>query len=195
MNKYIKTLVFVVILGLLTSVLLVGADVITEERIVQNQEALLKSTILDANDIEYTFQDIHDIFAEEIMIMETAGRTFYMSTTTSNVSYQFEGGGVWGPIIGIITLDSDFKTIIEISILEQEETPGLGGVVAERGYLDNYVGKTFEPEIVISKTADTSLSNEVDSITGATRTSDAFMIILNTSYQIHYDLYEGGEHS
>jgi Na+-transporting NADH:ubiquinone oxidoreductase subunit C len=193
MNKYVQSLLFVVILGFITSTLLVGADLLTEERIIQNQEALLKSTILDANGIPYNFQNIHDVFAEEIVITNDGDYLFYTATSTANVSYQFEGGGVWGPIIGIITLEDDFETIVEISILEQEETPGLGGVVAERDYLDNYVGKQFTPEIIISKTANTSLVNEVDSITGATRTSDAFMSILNTSYSIHRDLYQGGE--
>ena len=44
--------------------------------------------------------------------------------------------------------------------------------------------------IIVSKEADSSLNNEVDSITGATRTSDAFEDILNTSYQLVKEIYQ-----
>jgi len=133
------------------------------------------------------------VFEEEIVIVEIGEYIYYESTKTSNVSYQFVGNGLWGPIKGMITLDSSFTTIIEISILEHEETPGLGGIVAERDYLDSFVGKEFNPTILISKTANTSLVNEIDSITGATVTSNAFMNILNNTYQDYKDKYQGGE--
>jgi Na+-transporting NADH:ubiquinone oxidoreductase subunit C len=193
MNKYVQTLLFVFIVGFITSGLLLGADLLTADLIEANEEALLKSVILDASDVEYTFANIHDVFEDEITILEEDNLIFYINNETSYISYEFKGGGVWGDIIGIITLEDDFQTIVEISILQQEETPGLGGVVAEREYLETYEGKVFNPEIIISKTANTELSNEVDSITGATRTSDAFQIILNTSYSEHVDVYQGGE--
>lgn len=195
MNKYVSSLLFVIVLGSVTSLLLLGADFLTEERIIANEEALLKSKILDANEISYTFQNIHDVFDEEIVIYEEESYVMYQSKSTNNISYQFVGNGVWGEIIGIITLEDDFKTIVEISILQQEETPGLGGVVAERAYLDQFNGKTFDPSIVISKTANTTLSNEIDSITGATRTSEAFEGILNNSYEEYKAIYEGGDFS
>ena len=136
-----QTLLFVLALGGFASILLVGADWLTKNRIDANQEALLKSVILDANSIEYTFQEIHDVFENEIVTYDLENVRLYQSTSTNNISYEFIGNGVWGEIRGIITLDSNFKTIVEISILEQEETPGLGGVGAEREYLENFVGK------------------------------------------------------
>jgi Na+-transporting NADH:ubiquinone oxidoreductase subunit C len=188
MNKNIKMLLFVLFLGTFTSVLLLLMGLITDERIENNQAALIKSAILDGFDIEYNFANINDVFDDEVTIYEDGDAIIYEDPSTGYVSFQFEGGGVWGPIIGILTLEDDWETIVEITILEQEETPGLGGVVAERNYLDNYVGK--EMEIDILKGATTLSSNQVDSITGATRTSDAFETILNTNYQSYLAIWE-----
>lgn len=187
MNKHVQMLVFVLFLGFFTSILLVGMGALTEERIAQNEAALLQSAILDGFDEEYTFGNINDVFNDTVTVYEYEGYTFYRDDASGRVSFRFEGGGVWGPIIGIITLESDLETIAEITILAQEETPGLGGVVAERDYLDTFVGKTMEIDIV--KGAVTLNVNQVDSITGATRTSDAFEGILNTDYEEHITVW------
>jgi Na+-transporting NADH:ubiquinone oxidoreductase subunit C len=184
MNQNLKMMIFVVILGLVTSALLLGANALTEDRIELNKEAKLKSAILDGFDIEYNFTNIHDVFDDTITILEEDGYTFYVNDLTGSVAFRFEGSGLWGPIIGILTLEDDFETIVRITILEQEETPGLGGVVAERPYLDNYVGVKMTPSIDVTKEGATE-PNQVDAITGATGTSNAFEIILNDNYDAY----------
>lgn len=181
MKQSIKMLVFVLVMGALTSVFLGGMDLLTKERIEANKEAELKSTILAANNISYSFTNIHDIFDDSIKDTKHEEITFYVDEKSGNVSYVFEGNGVWGPIIGVITLKSDFETIVNITILQQEETPGLGAIVAETQYLENFIGKKMNPSIQIIKNAGDS-ENEVIAISGATRTSSSFANILNTSY-------------
>jgi Na+-transporting NADH:ubiquinone oxidoreductase subunit C len=182
MNKSIKMIVFVVILGLLTSLLLIGMDLLTKDRISANEQALLKSSILDGFEINYNFNNIHDVFDEKVTIVTYEGFIFYIDNVTGRVSYEFLGDGVWGPIRGVITLENDFITIRRISILEQQETPGLGGVVAERNYLNKFVAKQMT--ISITKTPTDSLK-DVDVITGGTRTSERFETLLNEAYQRH----------
>ena len=189
MNQNIKMILFVVILGTITSVLLIGMDILTKDRIIANEEALLKSAVLNANEVSYTFTNIHDIFAEEVEVIESEGLTLYLHTESGNVSYVFEGGGVWGPIIGMITLAPDFETIVQITILQQEETPGLGGIVADPLYLANFVGIKMVPTIEINKDPAPNKENEVDAITGATRTSSSFERILNDNYTLHLDAW------
>jgi Na+-transporting NADH:ubiquinone oxidoreductase subunit C len=181
MNQNLKLLIFIVLLGLVTSALLLGADALTSERIELNREAKLKSAILEGFDIEYTFTNIHDIFEQDVDIVIEDEYTFYVNNETGSIAYQFEGSGLWGPISGIITLESDFETIVRITILQQEETPGLGGVVAERPYLNKYVGVKMTPSIDVTKEGATQ-DNQVDAITGATGTSYAFEDILNANY-------------
>ena len=64
-----------------------------------------------------------------------------------------------------MTLKSDWKTIVDVSVLQQGETPGLGALVAERKFLDTLTGKVFNPTITIKKDAEGD--SEVDSISGA----------------------------
>ncbi len=190
MKQNIKLMLFVLILGVLTSGLLVGVDALTRDRIAQNAEAELKAAILDANNEPYNLTNIHEVFAEAIEVIEVEGLTFYRHKGTQNVSYPFEGGGVWGPIEGIITLEDDFETIVAIKVLVQEETPGLGGIVAEAKYLANFVGIKIFPIIEIEKDPAPNGPNEVDAITGATRTSEAFEDLLNQNYSDHKTAWE-----
>ena len=203
MNQNIKMILFVIVLGLFTSGILVGMDALTRDRIEANKNYDNQSTVLIANGYanQFTAANINDFFNEKIETVVLDGYTFYVGKDTQRISFRFVGGGVWGDIIGIITFESDFVTIVSITILEQEETPGLGGVVAEAPYLAQFVGKTFDQAsikrypapntdialfIEINKDDNqVNLPNEIDSIVGATRTSKAFEFILNTNYAAH----------
>lgn len=150
----------------------------------QNKEAQLKSAILDGFNVTYTSANLDDVYAENVEVITKSNHTFYIDKTSGKAAYKFEGEGLWNPIVGVITLDSDFNTIIRITILEQGETPGLGAKVADRSYLDKFVGKKMAPSLDIKKEGATG-DNEVDAIAGATGTSDAFEAMLNTSYAQH----------
>ena len=73
MNQNLKMIVFIVLVGLVTSALLLGADALTKDRIELNREAKLKSAILDGFDVEYNFTIIHDVFDDEVLIEEEDG--------------------------------------------------------------------------------------------------------------------------
>ena len=206
MNKYVKMMSFVSLLGIVSGGLLFGANAITNDLITANADALLKSEILTAHGVTFTFTDIHEVFEDTTTVVsiddeyegEPLTYTFYQDNETGAITFGFGpvfGGGVWGPIIGLLSLESDFSTIIRISVLQQEETPGLGGIVATRAYLDQFLGKTIgvgDQALSIIKDLDVATAelNEVRSITGATRTSDAFDIILNNAYAAHFAVWQ-----
>ncbi len=190
MNQYVKMIIFVIFMGIFTSVLLVGVEVFTAERIEENQLANLYSAVLEANDETYTQANIADVFHDTIDVIEEDGLTLYVHVESGTISYRVEGQGVWGPIIGVVTLEPDFETIKRITILDQEETPGLGGVIEERDYLDTYVGKSLYPSLTISRTADMDDENEVDAIVGGTRTSGNFETIMNEEYQRYKEVFD-----
>ena len=195
MSNNMKMIVFVILLGLITSLFLMGMDLLTAERIEANREAKFKSIVLNANDIDFNYGNIHDVFADRIDKIEKVVTTndqsvsyfFYQDKTTKNISYEFAGEGVWGEIRGIITLDENLVEIINIAILAQVETPGLGGIIAERKYLNTFNGIIFiDDKIIISKKDNTpNQPNEVDAISGATRTSNQFRNIMNTNYELY----------
>ncbi len=191
MKHYFEMMRFVLIMGLLTSGIFIGMEAWTGPLIEANASIELKSIILDANDISYTTGNINQIFDEEIEMIIEQDTMLYVGRSTGKVSYEFSGGGVWGPIIGIITLQPDLETIQQIRIVQQEETPGLGGIVATIPYLTKFEGVKLSPALEINiPDGNPNKVNEVDSITGATRTSKAFEGILNTSFEAALPILE-----
>jgi Na+-transporting NADH:ubiquinone oxidoreductase subunit C len=183
MKRYLKMILFIILLGSIVSGIFIGMEIWTGPLIKANADNDLKSTILNHSDISYTTAALNNIYEENIEEGQIGDFIFYNHIESGAVSFEFTGGGVWGPIYGIITLESDYETIRSITVLEQEETPGLGGIVASRAYLQNFIGKKMVPELEINiPGSEPNKDNEVDSITGATRTSSAFEIILNNSF-------------
>lgn len=193
MSQYIKMLVFALALAIGASGILLGMEELTAERIEANQEIELQQVILDAYGIEYNTTNINDVFESSVDVIKEGEKILYVDQNSGAVSFQFSGGGVWGPIIGVLTLESDYETIRSITVLQQEETPGLGGVVATPQYLENFEGILMTPELLIEKDTSENDPNEVDSITGATRTSDAFESILNNAYDAHQSMWQNLE--
>lgn len=199
MNRILKIMGFVVAMGVITSTLLIGMDVLTSERITRNEQALFQSKVLDAFEIEYNTSNIYDTFmanVEEVeLTLEGESVPVYRNPETGSISFQIEGGGVWGPIIGVLTLNEDLATIENVGILAQQETPGLGGRIVELPYLAKYEGVVFDPIVEVLKEG-AQAPNQVDAITGATSTSSAFQTILNNSYEQIIPAYQatlGGE--
>lgn len=206
MKQYIKMLSFVFIMGFLTSIVFVGMDALTAERIEMNKDAAIYSAVLTHNDITYNSGNLAEVFNENITVEEVTYNgqllSFYINEVNGNVSFLygvFSLGGLWGPVRGVITLESDFQTIVNVTVLEEQETPGLGGKVKNREFLDQFIGLQLLPElerpVEVNKDAAANKANEVDEISGATGTSTAFERLLNDSYQIYRDLWlnRGGE--
>ncbi len=196
MHPHVKIISFMVVLGLIVSGFLVGMDLLTRDRIERNQAYRLQAAILAANDYDFTIGNFAEVFEANIDTIETDEITFYVDQDSGNISFVIEGGGVWGPITAVMTLEPDFRTIVAMRVLSQEETPGLGGVVAEADYLAKYVGVILDPETGINITHNpTGADNEVDAITGGTRTSASFEWMINQRYQTAKQVWEdrGGD--
>lgn len=182
MKEQFKMIQFVVILGIVASAILIGSQGYTMDLIAENQEYTLKSTILSAFELDFTQDSVLEIYDESVREEVKDGTVLYYSEE-GNVGFEINGKGLWGPIDGFMTLEPDMMTVKAIQIIYNEETPGLGGVIAEQWYLDKYKGKKFDPALVIKKGADMSSDTEIDSISGATMTSNAFELMLNENYQ------------
>jgi len=187
MKDQLKTIQFVVILGIVAAGILIGTQSFTMDRIEINKEYTLKSTILNAFEIDYTEDTLIQIYNDAVR-EEVQGESVLYFSEDGNVGFEIDGKGLWGPIRGFMTLSPDLVTIKAIQVISNEETPGLGGVIGEQWYINKFKGKKFEPSLVIKKGADMSSSTEVDSITGATMTSNLFQLMLNENYQKHMEV-------
>jgi Na+-transporting NADH:ubiquinone oxidoreductase subunit C len=206
MKTYSKMIGFIFIMGFITSLVFVGMDVLTAERIEANKNAAIYSAVLSHNNISFNNVNIIDVFNESIETTEAFevdldGETYnivlYVNKDNGQVSFQFgifSLGGLWGPVGGIITLESDFETVVNVTILNEVETPGLGGKIKDRKFLDQFIGlkldvNSLTPVMVRKDSAD-NLFNEVDEIAGATGTSTAFEKLLNQSYALYMQAWE-----
>lgn len=189
MKEKIFMVAFILILGTILTGLLVGVNYYTEPIIKKNEEIKIKSSVLDVFDIMYTQEDIGRIFSEHIEIIEKDNKVFY-STINKEIAFEYTGPGLWGQIYGIIAVLSDLETIKGITVIHQEETPGLGGRIAEKDFLDKFKNKKVIPGIVIVPFGKAKQEHEIDGITGATMTSKAFEKLLNSQSKRYLALFK-----
>jgi len=190
MKNALRILIFVIVMGTVSASLLVGINLYTAPLIAKNEELKLKSSVLDALEINYTRTDILEVFEKNIRI-EQKDKYRFFKTTDGAVAFEFSGPGLWGPITGIVCLEKDLKTIRKIKVTHQEETPGLGSRVTEAGYLKQFKNKEALPQLKFMPEGKASQKNEVDAITGATGTSRAFEKLINANIQKYLAALKG----
>jgi Na+-transporting NADH:ubiquinone oxidoreductase subunit C len=179
MKEKLKMILFVLILGSVLSTALVSVDAYTAPLIEKNKVRKLRISILKALDITYSKDKVDEVFSENVTKKNRGDNKFYVAEASGDIAFEILGSGLWGPIHGIIALRSDLKTIKGITIIRQEETPGLGGRIAEADFLNKFEAKTILPRLIIQSPGKASGNNEIDGITGATLSCKAFEEILN----------------
>ena len=182
------TMVVVLIVSAALSALILGWIYNYTKPIVEiNKEEKLKRTILDAFGMEYNDDTIIDSFDSNIEIFDKQEITYYRTFTKqadgekqySGIAVELLGSGFWATIKIVIALNDDMETIRGFTIVEQAETPGLGGRIVEPWFLDQFKGKKVKPALHIISNRQGDNPNEIDAITGATETSKALDTIIN----------------
>tara|TARA_B100000315_G_scaffold238912_1_gene257165 strand:+ start:1227 stop:1802 length:576 start_codon:yes stop_codon:yes gene_type:complete len=181
--KKIKDVIFIILLGSLCTLALLGIRGYTLPIITQYEEFKFKSTILDAAGIEYSEDNAEQVFEDSIRIVQAGNLAYYLSPEGSYI-FEFKGRGLWGPIRGVITLEEDLKTIEAMRIISQEETPGLGARITEDSYLTGFKGKVMNQRLTLALRRKAIHNNEIDSISGATLTSTALISMINEYVEI-----------
>lgn len=188
--KRFRIIIFVIIMGTVSATFLVGVNSFTAPRISKNEEVKLKSAVLDALEIHYQKSELISVFDSSVKVSIIDKYKFYKANDGS-LAFEFYGPGLWGPISGIISLEKDLKTIRKLAITHQEETPGLGGRIAEDNYLKQFKNKEILPRLIFAPEGKAQKSNEVDAITGATGSSRAFEKLINENIQKYLAILEG----
>ena len=135
MKDKILMIVFVLVLGSILTAALVAVNFYTTPVIEKNEEIATKSSILKALNISFKQDTVEDIFAGNVEEKQQEGTTYYVAKDR-NIAFPYSGSGLWGPIEGIIAVQPDFETLKGITIIRQEETPGLGSRIGEAPYLE-----------------------------------------------------------
>ena len=196
MSARVHTILFAVGLGFICSVLLVAVNSISGPYREANEKSEEIRNILDSLAIQVSpdadAQALLDIFDRNIRRVDSGDFIVYEYTPdadskgrTGAVAIPFTGSGLWGPVEGVLALESDWQTVRGIRFYKHEETPGLGGEISSEWFQNQFVGKKIisdekAPGFTIVKPGSTvDGANGVDGITGATMTSDRIADILN----------------
>jgi Na+-transporting NADH:ubiquinone oxidoreductase subunit C len=172
-------IVFVLVLASVLTAALTAVEALTRPRIARNEQRKLRRNVLAALGVEASPASLDEVFARRVNVAEVNGRTFYVSAD-GTVAFAIEGAGLWGPIRGILAVDPEGATVKGLAVVHQEETPGLGSRIAEAAYLAGFRSKRLLPRLTITEAGKAKGDNEVDGITGATLSCQAFARILNS---------------
>lgn len=192
MKDSLQTIIYATALGLVCSLMLTAAATYTAPYKKSNAKAEKMRGILSVLEVPFpadaSSQDLVDIYDKNIRQEESGELTLYKyipdgSDKTEAVAVAFAGPGLWGPIKGFLSLESDMKTIRGIIFHEQEETPGLGGDIVTESFRGQFKGKSIadangKPGMRLVRDGADAI-NEVDAITGATITCNKVEQMLN----------------
>ena len=180
MKGSLYSLLFAALLGAVCAGLLTAARELMAARREANARAERIRHILDALGVEHEAdaepEQLVRIFEKDVRTEKRGSLEFYEYVGSDGavraVATLFAGKGLWGPIKGILALEPDRRTVRRITIYEQEETPGLGGEIATRGFTQQFDGRN-----IVSPTGEPGLA--VQAISGATMTSQRVKDMLN----------------
>jgi len=192
-SNNMRVLVFSVVLGVVCSALLAGVSLLTQPYRTANEQAEEVQNILAALGVTVAAdagpEETLAIFNDRVVVREIEGIEIYEYSAGGGgapeaVAVSVKGAGLWGPVEGVLALESDMNTIRGLRFFKQEETPGLGGEIGADWFQRQFEGKTITdasglPGIRIVKPGQGSGPNVVDSITGATMTSQRVETMLN----------------
>ncbi|WP_455640697.1 NADH:ubiquinone reductase (Na(+)-transporting) subunit C [Parabacteroides sp.] len=126
--------------------------------------------------------DVVKDFAENrfpVFVANVDGETKYIMALS--------GAGLWGPLWGYISVDSDRNTVYGADFSHQGETPGLGAEIAKPAFSGEFKGKklfmdgTFKSIAVVKPGKSVAGQDYVDGISGGTITSKGVDHMLFTS--------------
>lgn len=158
------------------------ADIVANNERERYQRAVLAAMGIAAETQTEVFERY-----EAVERIEGEGEDIYRATVDGRelIATPFTGPGVWGAIEGIISVTSDGQRIAGVEILDQNETPGLGGRVTEDWFLDQFDSERIGDDGGIDLNRGSGDYNPdnaaIDGITGATGTSRSIHQIVNNA--------------
>ncbi|TVQ24218.1 MAG: FMN-binding protein [Spirochaetaceae bacterium] len=195
MNKQslVYTIVFTFAVCFVFVAILAVANDLTAEQVRQNQIVAQQRAVLNAMGISYqSDEEVLSLF-EDVEQEEIDGTIVYITEKDGNRIYamSFRGGGVWGPIVGILAMDSSLENIFGIEIISHEETPGLGGRITEEQWKEQFRDRPVPDGSIDVVRGGSTGDGQVAAISGATGTSNSMERILNNAMERFRELLGG----
>jgi len=188
-KQVIYPIVFMILVTSIFTLVLAVINELTYDTIKEQSRIKTQSKLLYSLDIDYENKDksIVSTYNEYITEKSTDNYNYYIAKKNGEIiGYAFEvvGKGLWGQINSYLAFDDSFNQLKGVDFISHSETPGLGGRIDERWFVDQFKGIELTPsengEYLIFKP---SIGGNIDSISGATSTSKAVRSIFNENIQ------------
>lgn len=176
--KRVYPLVFMLLVTVVCISITAGLFLSTQAQVERNASLFLKKTILEAVGVDYPsdFNAISDLFDARVTELEEY-YTVVNDEGEQSFVVPFSGPGLWGSLDLMIGFNDDLNAFTGIGIVNQNETPGLGARIEEEWFKTQFAGK-WGPFVLVEEGTG-SKPNELDAITGATRTTRGIQNIMN----------------
>ncbi|MDC7125561.1 MAG: FMN-binding protein [Spirochaetales bacterium] len=176
----IRPVVVMIIITVVCIGLVSGIYLSTKKLVTENEDLVFRKAVLYAAGISVPESnvEINSLYDERVtekdslyIVKDTAGEVMALAFIVS-------GPGLWGDIEAVTAFDKTLEKFSGVEFTSQNETPGLGARITESWFKEQLRGKST-PLIMLPEGTRSDNVNEIDAITGATRTSDYVLAILN----------------
>lgn len=184
-KKVLYPVIFMIIITAFFTLILAGINELSIRSIEKQEKLKIQSKVLNSLGIESdgNEDEIIKIYNDIIEENELDGIKYFEAIINDSIlgyAFTVEGAGLWGRIEGIVALDTNFEYIKGIDFISHSETPGLGGRIEEKWFIEQFRDIELDSEgaLLIFRP---STGGNVDAISGATITSKAVLKIFNES--------------
>jgi Na+-transporting NADH:ubiquinone oxidoreductase subunit C len=189
-GSFAKKRIYPVVFMLLVTVAFISVTTViytfTKDTIRLNERLRLKRAVLyaagvhlpgDPSEIEREFDD------RVTEVKDETGRVRYFeirgeeSPDIESYVVIRTGAGLWGEITVGVGFDSELESFRGLEVIDQNETPGLGGRIDEAWFKEQFRGK--RPPMSTVPEGDPVAGNQFQAITGASYSTEAIQDIVN----------------
>lgn len=168
------------------------AEVVIADKVITAEGKVLK---------EGSLKD-QDGFKVENKEISAENLPIYYCKVGNDIKYviPMTGRGLWGGLWGYIAVNDDLRTVFGAYMSHESETAGLGALIAEEKFQDQFKGKSIFAEGDSTTVALTVVKNgkvesdkedyQVDGVTGATLTSVGVANMVNQGLQQYVGYFQ-----
>lgn len=203
-DSFAKKRIYPVAFMLLVTVVFISVTTViytyTKDTIKLNERLRLKQAVLYAGGISLSSDpvEIEKAFDDRVEeVKDDAGRVRYYTIrvegTADIESYVViqTGPGLWGEITAGVGFESDLGSFTGIEVIDQNETPGLGGRIDEAWFKEQFKGK--RPPLSPVPEGDQASDSQFQAITGATYSTGGIQNIVNAAREYAQKEIQGTE--
>jgi Na+-transporting NADH:ubiquinone oxidoreductase subunit C len=188
-SKRVFPVVFMLIITLVFISITTVIYTYTKDQIALNERLRLKEAVLYSAGVPLPDDPVEAdrIYNERVEeVKDESGRVKFFaileeedSSSTQSFVIITTGAGLWGEITATVGFDRDLESFVGLEIIDQNETPGLGGRIGEAWFKEQFRGK--KPPLDTVPEGDPTDTNQFQAITGATYSTEAIQNIMNSA--------------